>query len=511
MSGSSVISRFQRIPLLAFAPILALLTLTAWVFASPIGAGPDDDFHLVSSWCAGPTAAESCAPGTAQDTRVVPAALNGIACFASDANRSASCQGENWSWSLSDRVESARGNFVGAYPPVYYAVTGLFTSNDIQASAIGMRLLTVVLFVAMTTALFLLLPMKHRAPLVWGWLITTAPLGMFLLGSNNPSAWAMLGVGSSWLSLLGWFESKGRRKIALGALFVLSVVIAAGSRGDSALFAGLGIALVFVLTVARRRGFWIDAILPVAMGFVALAFFLSAGQSGSVTSGFGGGSNLTPGSGTPSEESPQQMLSTFGLFAYNLFNVSLLWTGVLGDRFGLGWLDTGMPALVSAATIAVFVAVGFTGIGRMWPRKAVVLGALVVTLVALPLYILGAGGDLVGEQVQPRYLLPLIVMLGGVLMLTRNVPLPAFTRLNRVAIIVALSSAHFVALHLNIRRYVTGVDGVNVNLDAGAEWWWVGPVGPNVVWLLGSLAYALLVTLLLKPRALSARSHNAVV
>jgi hypothetical protein len=500
----------RRIPLLAFAPVLALLTLTAWVFASPIGAGPDDDFHLVSSWCSGPTSEQTCAPGSEPNTRLIPVALDNIECFAFDSTRSASCQGEDWSWSVNDQVESARGNFVGAYPPVYYAVTGLLTSDDIQASAIGMRLLTVVLFVVMTTALFLLLPTKHRAPLVWGWLITTVPLGVFLLGSNNPSAWAMLGVGSSWLSLLGWFESRGRRKIALGALFVLSVIIAAGSRGDAALFAGLGIALVFVLRVAWHRGFWIDAILPVVMGFVALAFFLSAGQSGSVTSGFGGGSNLTPGSGATSEESPQQMLSTFGLAAYNLFNISLLWTGVLGHRWGLGWLDTGMPPFVSAATIAVFVAVGFIGIGRMWPRKAVVLGALVLVLVALPLYVLGAGGDLVGEQVQPRYLLPLIVMLGGMLMLTRDVPPPGFGPINRFALIVALSSAHFLALHLNIRRYVTGVDGANVNLDAGAEWWWAGPIGPNAVWLLGSLAYALLVALLLKPRVLASHSYNTV-
>jgi hypothetical protein len=52
-----MMARLRRIPLLAFAPILATLTLMAWVFASPIGAGPDDDFHLVSAWCLGPAAA----------------------------------------------------------------------------------------------------------------------------------------------------------------------------------------------------------------------------------------------------------------------------------------------------------------------------------------------------------------------------------------------------------------------------------------------------------------------
>ncbi|MER3387437.1 MAG: DUF2142 domain-containing protein [Microcella pacifica] len=487
-------SRLRRIPLLALAPVLALLALTAWVFASPIGAGPDDDYHLVSSWCAGPTAEETCAPGEQPSTRVVPVALNDIECFAYDPLASASCQGEVWSWSVNEVVETDRGNFLGAYPPVYYAVMGALTGPDIQAAALGMRVLTVVLFLAITTALFLLLPLRLRAPLIWGWLITTVPLGVFLLGTNNPSAWAMIGVGSSWLALLGWFDATGRRKAGLGALFVVGVLMAAGSRGDAALYAGLGIVLVLLLTVARRRGFWLDAILPVVMGLVALAFFLSARQSQSGLAGFSGSSEV-PAVGVVTE--PEQALSGFGIFAYNLLNVPFLWSGVLGD-WALGWLDTSIPPLVSAATTAAFVAIGFVGLGRMWGRKALVLGLLVVTLVALPVYVLQAGGDLIGEQVQPRYLLPLIVLLGGMLMLARSARPITFTLVQRFVIVASLSGANFVALHFNMRRYITGIDGASVDLDTGAEWWWAGPIGPNAVWLLGSVAYALLVWILVR-------------
>ncbi len=504
-----MIERLRRIPLLAWAPVLALLTLTAWVFASPIGAGPDDDFHLVSSWCAGPTADETCAPGSEWNTRIVPEALDDIECFAYDPTLSAACQGETWSWSIDDTVETDRGNFVGAYPPVYYAVTGVLTGPDIQLSALAMRLLTVLLFLAVTVALWMLLPLRLRAPLLWGWLITTVPLGIFLLGTNNPSAWAMIGVGSSWLALLGWFESQGRRKIALGGLFVLSVFIASGARGDAALYAGLGIVLVLVLTVARSRRFALDAILPIVMGLVALAFFLSSRQTQAGLSGFTGGSNVSTAGTLADPGAPEAALSGFGLFAYNLLNVPFLWTGTLGD-WALGWLDTSMPALVSAATVAAFVAVGFAGIGVMWGRKALALGALVVVLVALPVYVLQAGSDVVGEQVQPRYLLPLIVMLGGLLVLTRTSQSLTFSLPQRFAIVAALAGAHFVALHLNIRRYVTGIDGAGINLDAGAEWWWQGPVGPNAVWLLGSLAYALLVWILVRSlaRPVSAQSHR---
>jgi hypothetical protein len=497
-----VIARLRRVPLLALAPVLALLTLTAWVFASPIGAGPDDDFHLVSSWCAGPSAAETCAPGTEPNTRVVPEALKDIECFAFDPTRSAACQGQDWSWSVADTVETDRGNFAGAYPPVYYAVTGVFTGSDIQVSALAMRLLTVVLFLAITVALWLRLPERLRAPLVWGWLITTVPLGVFLLGTNNPSAWAMIGVGSSWLALLGWFEVQGvtkpdhRRKLALGVLFVLSVLMAAGARGDAALYAGLGISLVIVMTAVRRRRWMLDAILPVALGLVALAFFVSARQSRSGLSGFSGGSNHSVGDAVAGSGAPEAAFSGFSLLVYNLLNVPFLWTGVLGD-WALGWLDTSMPAIVSAAAVAVFVAVGFAGIGRMWGRKAIALAVLVIFLVAIPVYVLQAGGDTIEENIQPRYLLPLIVLFAGTLMLTRSVGEITFTLAQRVVIVVALATSHFVALHINIRRYVTGTDASGVNLDAGAEWWWAGPIGPNAVWLLGSLAYTLLVAILI--------------
>jgi Predicted membrane protein (DUF2142) len=501
-----VIARLRRIPLLAYAPVLALLTLTAWVFASPIGAGPDDDFHLVSSWCAGPTAAETCAPGSEPTTRIVPEALDDIECFAYDPTRSAACQGSDWSWSITDTIETDRGNFVGAYPPVYYAVTGVLTSADIQASALAMRLMTVLLFLSITVALWMLLPLRLRAPLLWGWLITTVPLGIFVLGTNNPSAWAMVGVGSSWIALLGWFETSWaddrRRKIALGGLFVVTVLMAAGARGDAALYAGLGIALVLVLVAVKRRRFVLDAILPVVMGVVALVFFLSARQSQSGLGGFGGGSNVSAGDAVAGTGAPEAALSGFGLLAYNLLNVPFLWTGTLGD-WALGWLDTSMPAIVSAASVAVFVAVGFAGIGRMWGRKALALAALVLVLVALPVYVLQAGGDLIGEQVQPRYIVPLIVMLGGMLVLTRTAGELTFSSAQRFAIVTALAGAHFVALHLNLRRYITGIDASGVNLDAGAEWWWTGPIGPNAVWLLGSLAYALLVWILVRTLARS--------
>lgn len=504
------LARFRAIWL---APVFALVALVAWSLASPMGAGPDDDFHLASTWCANAANTSACLPGSEDDQRILPEAINEAACYASKPEVSAACQEQEFSLDPTPTVDTARGNFKGAYPPVYYAFMSVFVGPDILASVVIMRVVNALLFVGITVALYLLLPVVRRPALIWGWVITTMPLGIFLIPSNNPSSWAVMGVGSAFFALLGWFEAEGRRRFALGALYAASVVMAAGARGDAALYAVVATGIVLVLTVARTRAFWLNAILPFAMILVAAGFYLSSGQVTSGTSGFSGGtgSGGSTGGGTAggAPDSPDAPLSGFGLIAYNLLNIPKLWAGAFGD-WGLGWLDTSMPAVVIFGSVAVFVAIGFGGLSRMSPRKWIVVPGLALLLWLLPTYVLVRGGDEVGESVQPRYILPLIVLLGGLLMLTRGAQRIDFTRAQLVLVGGTLAVIHFVALHMNIRRYVTGTDAPGPSLDAGAEWWWDIAISPNAVWILGSLAYAGLIAVLLREITKPARIRSLV-
>jgi hypothetical protein len=70
----------------------------------------------------------------------------------------------------------------------------------------------------------------------------------------------------------------------------------------------------------------------------------------------------------------------------------------------------------------------------------------------------------------------------------------------RAVVVTVLAGAHAVALHLNIARYTRGFDDLGVNLDAGVEWWWQLPFSPLAVWLVGSVAYAAVITMLLSRR-----------
>jgi len=474
------------------APLLAFVALSAWAFASPLGAGPDDDYHLISVWCADGGSAE-CQAGSDAGHRSVDAEFAGIVCYAAHSEVSAACQSDTWS--ASGRYNTDRGNFVGEYPPVYYAVMHVFAGHDIQLSALTMRLVNAALFVALMTALSALLPASRRRTLLWGWLIAVIPLGIFLIPSNNPSGWAITGVGTAFLALLGWFESTGRTRWALGALYLIGMIMAAGARGDAAVYA-IGASLTAaILTVARTREWGLRAILPVVGVVIAVVFFSQATQAGVATIGFTGGGSEVATSGAGGGAIATN-LTGFALAAYNLLMLPYLWTGVWGT-WALGWFDTGLPAIVPWAAVAAFVVVGFAGLGRLNGRKAISVVGVLLVLIVLPVYVLTVGGEKVGESLQPRYLLPVILLLA---LLLTTMPLGRelrFTRVQTFTILGALAVADLVALQLDIRRYITGANEQGLNLDAGAKWWWTGfPVGPTWVWIIGALAFAGLLAVL---------------
>lgn len=485
-------SRFRWVWL---APLLAVIALGCWVFASPLGSAPDDDFHLNSTWCANPLRTDLCEPGPKSSERVVPVATLKSPCYAQDKNASAACLQQYLDKGSAPAVVTSRGSFLNNYPPVFYGFMNLFVSHDILESAVLIRFVNVFLFVGITTALFLLLPGRRRNPLVWGWLISLVPLGLFIIASNNPSAWAVIGVGSTWLALLGYFETTGRRRTALGSLYVITTLMAC-ARGDSSIYAILAAAVVVVITFRRERSYLLRLLLPAAMALTAIVFFFSSQQSAVASSGLSDGSvHAGP-------------LDSFGILAFNLLNVQQLWSGALGG-WALGWLDTSMPAIVSVGAFAVYVAVVFLGTGLHEKRKTFSLVFLGLVLWLLPTYVLVRGSNVVGQNVQPRYLLPLIILFAGVAILgTRGREL----RPNWVQsgwIVLTLGIAESIALYINLRRYLTGIDVQGVNLDVGKEWWWSGlAISPMGIWILGTLSFTALVAILVHDRM---RARTGVV
>ena len=480
-------SATRRLVLAVLTALLAFAGLGAWAIASPVGAAPDDDYHLASIWCALGDREGLCAPGDIEQERVVSERLiKSSACFAQHSERSAQCPLDD-----SRTIHTERGNFVGAYPPVFYAVMGVFASPDVALSTVLMRLFNAALFVGAVTAVMALLGPGRRGPIIWTSVAALVPLGVFIVPSVNPSSWAILAGLLVWISLYGWFvvETRGRR-IALGSIAAVLGVMGAGARGDSAVYVAFAALVAMILTFRRDGAWWRKSILPFALIAVGAVFFLVAGQatgiaaSGASAGGGSGGGGGSAGGGAEVAMSPIAQLVS------NLRDLPWLWTGGAGT-WGLGWYDTTMPNTVWVVMLGVLFAILLWGLSAMNSRKGIALGLALLAFTVIPLYVLYGKGARVGEWVQPRYLLPLLLILVGIALFGFARDHLGFSRLQAAVLFVAVSVANSLSLHSNLRRYITGLDEPGFNLNANIEWWWNIPVSPMIVWFGGSAAFAL--------------------
>jgi hypothetical protein len=468
----------------AWALMLSVfLTLASWAFGSAPGASPDDDYHLSSIWCASGIEDGQCESAGDATQRAVPAEVSGVACFAFDAAKSADCQLTQDGRLNPDTVRD-HGNWNGGYPPLFYAVMSLGVTDDLQTSVAMMRGINIAVAVFMLSLLVILLPRRSRHLVTVPLLVTSVPMGLFLVSSTNPSSWAVLSAAALWPALYAAFDVSGGRHVALLAYAFLTALLGAGARADSALFAVLAVGLVLLLRIRLVGRRPLALITCGAVVAVSATFFLSAGQSAALTTGLG------DPAGTP---------DWLPLTVANAQALPQIWVGSLGYGVmgGTGWLDTTFPSLVSFCTVAAWVAVFFTGLRRTTRAKVAVLGITAATLVVYPLLVLARTGAAVGTEFQPRYVLPLLLMTTGLSLLYLGRDGLGWSRLQLMITVAALTTAHAIALHVQIRRYTTGLDVNGFDLDARREWWWTAAPSPMWVWVVGCAAFAVAASLVL--------------
>jgi drug/metabolite transporter (DMT)-like permease len=215
---------------------------------------------------------------------------------------------------------------------------------------------------------------------------------------------------------------------------------------------------------------------------------ISPRQTGVVEEGFG----VRPSNEYMPTIAPD---SSAGIFWNNLLDTPSLWLGMIGGYplGSLGWLDTVMPQIVVFSVFLVAVTLSYLALhDRDWKKITAIIGG-VILISAIPLYLLQLGGFLVGEKIQPRYLLPLLIVLMGIIFLPSRTDSRFFLPSALVAAgALLLAIANSAALHTNIRRYVTGITQGGIDLSSGREWWWQSIpafLTPNTVWVIGSLAF----------------------
>lgn len=488
--GGAPRARARGIVLAILTAIFAFASLGAWAIASPVGAAPDDDYHLASIWCSWGEREGLCAETDSASERVVSERLvQSSKCYAQDGTQSAQCALDD-----AHTITTERGNFVGHYPPVFYSVMGIFSSEDVALSTVLMRLFNALLFVGATATVIALLRPGQRGPIIWTAVVALVPLGMFIIPSVNPSSWSILAGLLVWIACYGYFTAQSRaRQISLGAIALVLAVMGAGARGDSAVYVAFAALIAMVLTFHRSKRWLMLAALPLVIIGIGAFFFLSADQAtgaasvGVIQGAADAGAAAPAGAAAAAAAAPSALA---GLLA-NLVDLPWLWTGATGT-WGLGWLDTPMPTAVWVLMLGVLVTTILWGLRVQSRRKGVLLLMGLAALTVIPLYVLYGRGMRVGAEVQPRYLLPLLIIFVGVALFGFAKDHLGLSRVQAGVVFAAATIANSLAMHNNMRRYISGLGDAGFNLNANIEWWWNLPFSPMLVWLGGSAAFALM-------------------
>jgi hypothetical protein len=478
--------------------VSATLAMSAWALSTAVGGAPDDDYHLSSMWCTSFSGPDCEFDSAGEGVMIPPPLRDASYCLKHNPQQSAGCQPFLDGTDTRENIAFGHNNPMrGLYPNGFYMVGNLFKSENIETTVVSIRLFNIAVFLSLLGALWLLIPSRLRIAAAWTWPIALIPLGMFLIPSTNPSSWAIIAVGMGWFAMLGYLETSGWRSVGLAALYVVALTLAVSSRVDSILFLGVASALALwqsSLTPKQLfRKTWV-AIFP--LGFVVGRLITTPGNLERAIEGVGATRN--GGSGLPWAQGADTLLPgafDWALLWNNLWSVPGLWTGVFGGRRlgSLGWLDTVLPQIVALGVGFVLLGLAFEAIRKPGRKKGWALVAVFGALWVIPVYLLQISGALAGEEFQPRYLMPFMVVVVGTALLTQNgFPLIS-DRFRLIAMSIALVVANSIALHTNIRRYTTGTLVEGLNLNSPREWWWgflPEILNPNVIWLVGTVAFA---------------------
>jgi hypothetical protein len=479
----------------------------AWSFASPPGSSADEGFHLSSIWCAWGDH-EGCVRDPVDGSVQVPQKVAEAGCFAHEEKLNARC-----TWLLTDelvRTEEVNPPS-GVYPPVFYSTMRVFVGPDVARSVLLMRMANVALAATLLAIALWIAPTVVRRALAVVWAVALIPVGIFFVASVNPSSWSIAGVGLFWA--FAWTLARSRtwrspRTVvaALGAL--ATAVMAIGARSDMVLPIGLSIAAVAVMEWRRIRAQvptrWLIGGAVVVSGllvFVAWAFHVG-GYLSKFTLSFPPGNAAT--------DQPNPLLKTLlevPAFVAGVFGGQQPWTqresindwgqqgySWHGFTYGVGSVDVINPSIAAVLVGACAAAVLFLGLGRVSRRKLVVVAALSAAFlgqIVLMRALVGFGAWWSGGvqwSLQPRYYLPLAMVILGFTVAVFPRAVPFLTRVQAGVLAVLLSIAAVTSLAGTMGRFVHGQDHSWVQLNPATGWWWSWGLSPTGFVVLGGVS-----------------------
>lgn len=457
-------------------PMAFFLLGLIWAVISPVASAADDDYHLASIWCASGKP-ELCYKTPSSNQYLVPKAFTELPpCYVNwpRVDKSPACANSQSSQlTLSDRVNT------GAYPNIYYKTTSIFASLDLFSSVIKIRIFNVLLasilfFLAIYVANFTV-----RRSLILAWGVSIIPVGVFYIASTNPSSWAIAGIGVFWVFLLSLnYQFKRDSKKFVLSLFglLISITIAIGARYDSAVYLNLSAVAVLILLFnkewAKKNYFkLIFGIFFILIPFTFYLFIRFSNRWGRILE--------FPSAQEAPNDQPNAVINT--LIELPAFIVGVFggqapdWVQRYGDlgrdfAFGIGWLEFNLPSitgtLIGGAALSAFL----LGFNQTTIKKSLAIVTLFFPLIGLILYSRAAYGFRDGTYFQPRYFLPLLIVLIGIALLNTK-ETPIFTNFQSHLIFLMVLIGSIAAWQATTTRYTVNPLAAFTNFGQKLEWW----------------------------------------
>jgi hypothetical protein len=504
-------SKMLRTILFRISIFVALIvSIGAWALASPLGSDPDGQFHLTSIWCGSGYSEGRCEAPTDASANLIPKAVQvptpvALAGTCNSGKTAYSSHCELGGIFTDSMLETQTNNEGRLYPNLYYFVASKLVGHDVVRSGLSVRFLNILLFSFLLAGIWKLAPRDIRDGVSLTLATFLIPLGIFLVASNNGSSWTITGIGFYWAFLVVYLGSSERKIwISAGVLSAISAVMALGSRADGAVFVLISTLVGILVALGRDyktvRSNWLRLAMPLVIVPLSISSYLGAGQSTALTSGLLGSDPIGR--------------TAYSALLNNLLRLPVFIMGALGvprSMGDLGWLDTQMPELVSGLVLFTATGVVVFSLKKRTRYESVALSLSLLAVLVIPTAMLYLDHAIVGELVQSRYVLPLLLMAIGVL--TSGIRRDASDYLPqkfRIIGAVFLSIAYGVALHTTMRRYITGNDVTDWNLDNNLEWWWTAGPSPMTVWLLGTVSFVFLITYLMKNIGRTAKDRDVI-
>ncbi len=455
------------------------ISLTCWALSSPVGSSPDDDYHLSSIWCADSVFNPDCKelPNGIE----IPKQLLASGCFAFNVSINGSCtenlKNENTAYSHINNLRKL-------YPNGFYSVLSIMKSENKTLFVVKVRLFNTVLFIIGLVIIYLLVKdFDFWLKSLFIQISSLIPLGFFLIPSTNPSSWSLIFLPGLWIAMYVAGKREESRLLKGDVLAILFFWFCVNfSRSDGALYSAISLFSILIIFLGRkieyRRNFFI-------LNYILITFSLALYLMNTTARAV---SNLQSGiSGDVSKNFDSNLLWS------NLQNIAFFFTGSAG-KTGLGWLDTFVPTFVWKSMTVVLATLLTIGILLLLDQRKYsgLAGTIFLVLVyfSLPIIVLQANHFIVGEFVQPRYMLPLlvVVILSALLQikLSQNA---VFSFLIFLTPILWINFAF--SLGANIQRY-SGMPQDPLNLSSYLESYWsMFNVAPLNIFLLGVVSFGL--------------------